>query len=427
MGVQSLRPILSVGIAVILSLLPFAAYAAETAGINVPAAGDYYYWLDYTDVNGKQVTTIPSGFKDKKTTADLPLVKDAVPKCTLFVLDAKTGNEAVLAIEEKPEGPVTFDLKLSDFNLVRRVEIVVTSASMGQPAAAAVVELEDGEGKVQTRILDPSARGSVEFTDVASGTARVTVTYGEGRTTSQDIDIALDRADVVPAVEVPVVGEVETIQPAAGVERTDGEAGKAGSPGTARAQPINFAMALVGLVLLVAIVYAAYVTMRNRGATFRGILKKVGIEVSDEEQAAAPSQVAPSAPVDPSVCPFCGGKKDPATGKCGCSVEAAGVSAPVADSGPRLVVTQGAYAGNIYTLEADAVTIGREESNTIAFPDDNTVSRTHARISKADGDLTICDEGSSNGTFVNGVKITEQVLHAGDEIQVGSARLRFEV
>jgi pSer/pThr/pTyr-binding forkhead associated (FHA) protein len=36
------------------------------------------------------------------------------------------------------------------------------------------------------------------------------------------------------------------------------------------------------------------------------------------------------------------------------------------------------------------------------------------------------DEGSSNGTFVNGVRIQEQPLFPGDIIRVGSTELRFE-
>jgi pSer/pThr/pTyr-binding forkhead associated (FHA) protein len=82
--------------------------------------------------------------------------------------------------------------------------------------------------------------------------------------------------------------------------------------------------------------------------------------------------------------------------------------------------------GGIYPLQAAGVTIGRDESCDIAFPEDATASRRHARIASEDGQWMIRDEGSSNGTFVNGVKVTEQVLKSGDEITVGSTRLRFE-
>ena len=417
--VISLRTIILITIAIIL--LSFAAYAAPTAGISVPKEGDHYYWFSYSDINGKQITTTPRGFKDKKTTVDLPLVKDAVPKCSLFVLDANTGNEAVVSVEGKSTEARKFNLKSSDFDKVRRVEIKITSASTRQPAAAAVVRMEGGDKKVQTQVIDPSSEGIVQFTDVPSGTVKVTVEYGEGKTTSQDIDIPIEREEIVPAVEVPVVGEIETVQAAAA-----GESGKQSKRHTPQ-MAINFPVALVGLILFVGIIYLAYITMRNRGVAAKNVLKSLGVDLPEDQQASASSQPAP-APVDPTVCPFCGGKKDPATGACSCSV-AGGPTAVVAGegTGPRLIATQGVYAGSSYTLEADTVTIGREETNNIAFPQDSTSSRRHAQITKSGGEFTIRDEGSSNGTFVNGVKVTEQVLKPGDEIQIGNTKLRFEV
>ena len=418
---------ISVIMAVIFVLSPIVAWAAATATIAVPKAGDHYYWFTYTDIKGEEVTTTPVSFDGKKTTAELPLVKDAVPKCRLFVLDAQAGNEAVVQVDPaEAEGkPFKFDVKPAGFDRVRRVEVVVTAASTRQPAASAIVKLEDAEKVTQTQVLDPSAEGVVRFMDVPSGTAKITVAYGEGKTASQDIDISLEREKLVPSIEVPVVGEIETIQPAA-----EKEPGKAGKPSSRRAgAPINFPMALVGLALFAAILYAAYWLMRGRGMGFRQVMKKMGVEIPEEQPPAAPSQPAPAAPVDPSVCPFCGGKKDPATGTCACSVGAAPApAAPGAVSAPRLVATQGDYAGSIYALEAGTVSIGREESNTIAFSQDSTVSRRHARITgpPESDDFTIHDEGSSNGTFVNGVRVTEQVLRPGDEVQIGNTRLRFE-
>jgi len=71
--------------------------------------------------------------------------------------------------------------------------------------------------------------------------------------------------------------------------------------------------------------------------------------------------------------------------------------------------------------------MGREADNPIALPNDSTASRRHATITQSNGGYSIRDEGSSNGTFVNGVRITEQALSAGDEIQIGGTKFRFEV
>ena len=414
-------------IAVILFIIPLAVYATPIANITVKEAGDFYYWFSYNDISGKTVITTPRGFKDKKVSIDLPLVKDQVAKSTLYVLDAKTGNEAVLPVAPKADIEYKFDIRPSDFDRARRVKVAVISSAKKLPVAAAIVKLEDGGGAVQTQILDPSAGGVAQFTDVPTGTVKISVTYGDGKSTSQDIDVPLDREEAVPTVEVPVVGDVDTIQASQTVEPGNESGGPDHKPASSKPAPVNFFSALVGLLVFAGIVVGVVVLLRNRGATLRKALESAGIDLPNDMQPSSASQPAPAVQVDPSVCPFCGGKKDPATGACACSVgasPAAGMSA--VSSGPRLIATQGVYSGNIYTLGAGVTTIGREESNTIAFPQDSTSSRRHARIDRSNGDIKIFDEGSSNGTFVNGVKVTEQVLRPGDEIQVGNTRLRFE-
>jgi pSer/pThr/pTyr-binding forkhead associated (FHA) protein len=75
--------------------------------------------------------------------------------------------------------------------------------------------------------------------------------------------------------------------------------------------------------------------------------------------------------------------------------------------------------------------MGRDADNTLPLPDDTTVSRRHARIEAVpEGTgFQIVDEGSSNGTYVNGQRIpagNSRILVVGDEIQIGASRLRFE-
>ncbi|MEO5703713.1 MAG: DUF3662 and FHA domain-containing protein [Candidatus Limnocylindrales bacterium] len=57
---------------------------------------------------------------------------------------------------------------------------------------------------------------------------------------------------------------------------------------------------------------------------------------------------------------------------------------------------------------------------------DSRVSRRHARLHARDGVLVLTDLGSSNGTRVNGHRVTELVLGAGDQIQVGDTSLVVE-
>lgn len=73
------------------------------------------------------------------------------------------------------------------------------------------------------------------------------------------------------------------------------------------------------------------------------------------------------------------------------------------------------------------VTIGRETSNDIIINDEK-VSRHHLQIAQDDnGGFTAVDLGSSNGTFVNGVRITTPVrIRLGDQVRIGSTSLPWQ-
>lgn len=82
--------------------------------------------------------------------------------------------------------------------------------------------------------------------------------------------------------------------------------------------------------------------------------------------------------------------------------------------------------GSRHTLDGDLVTIGRQASCAIVIADNN-ISRVHARFRAGDNGWTIEDLGSTNGTKVNGVLITEPTLLShGQLIALGSLQLHFE-
>ena len=83
--------------------------------------------------------------------------------------------------------------------------------------------------------------------------------------------------------------------------------------------------------------------------------------------------------------------------------------------------------GRRVVLDRDKVTLGRLPECELAVADPN-VSRRHAEVRRGpDGTWLVADAGSTNGTKVNGVKISEaRKLEDGDEITVGSTTVRFE-
>ncbi|MFW5968761.1 MAG: DUF4388 domain-containing protein, partial [Persicimonas sp.] len=80
----------------------------------------------------------------------------------------------------------------------------------------------------------------------------------------------------------------------------------------------------------------------------------------------------------------------------------------------------GKYQGGEFPLEEDSeILIGRSSELDMVLVED-MVSRKHARISAKNGTLEIEDFGSTNGTFVNGEKITKSRLKEGDRVLIGT-------
>lgn len=90
----------------------------------------------------------------------------------------------------------------------------------------------------------------------------------------------------------------------------------------------------------------------------------------------------------------------------------------------QLVVQSGSEPGRIYEVAGRKVVVGRQSGNDVVVPDEQ-VSRKHAEIEERGGVLVVTDLNSSNGTFVNGTRISSpQTLRAGDTVQVGTTVLR---
>ena len=80
--------------------------------------------------------------------------------------------------------------------------------------------------------------------------------------------------------------------------------------------------------------------------------------------------------------------------------------------------------GQQVVLGEFVVTMGRLAECAISFDDPN-ISREHAAI-RPDGDgFVLTDNGSTNGTLVNGVAITAHRLVDGDRIDVGATTIEF--
>jgi len=82
-------------------------------------------------------------------------------------------------------------------------------------------------------------------------------------------------------------------------------------------------------------------------------------------------------------------------------------------------------AGTRFPIGKATMTIGRKSSNDIAVVNDDIASKVHAQVTRHGEHLSVEDMGSTNGTYVNGGRISGVVpVRSGDELRVGSTRFR---
>ena len=97
--------------------------------------------------------------------------------------------------------------------------------------------------------------------------------------------------------------------------------------------------------------------------------------------------------------------------------------------GGRLVVVRSPTLekGEERVLDSAPITLGRGPQNDIALGGDDYASAKHARVEPRRDGVWVEDIGSTNGTFLNGIKLTRaRKLTPGDVVRVGETELRYE-
>jgi hypothetical protein len=180
----------------------------------------------------------------------------------------------------------------------------------------------------------------------------------------------------------------------------------------------------IGILIAVAIGYTGFRYAQNKGFTVVGMLTKAGVTLPKDPdtvpQAQRPGNSATSLPPLPGLDAL----PSPTPG-----TAAPSPMAGIATSGPLvLVATDGQAAGKRFKLSG-TMSIGREMSCDIPLTNDQTISRNHAEIvNTVNGSFSVTDKGSSNGTFLNGTRVTGTVeVTSGDTLVFGAQRFRVEV
>lgn len=93
----------------------------------------------------------------------------------------------------------------------------------------------------------------------------------------------------------------------------------------------------------------------------------------------------------------------------------------------RFSVYRGAELIGEHTFQRDVINIGKLSRSHLRLDDDN-ISRMHAVVEVTrTGEVDIADLGSTNGTFLNGEKISRARLRDGDEVSLGGTRLVVQI
>ena len=309
-------------------------------------------------------------------------------------------------------------------------KVVVEVRHNDRPVTTASVTLEDGTRK-QDALVDASSKGDATFSDVQPGALKVVVRYrAAGKDAAPVTQIFQTKGgDGTPHLAIAVPEAAETLGDRAAAAPSTASpvppiSTAVPAPTPAPSGGFNFVGALTGLLVAGGVAGGAWYLLKKHPEAVGGTLEKLGAQIpkpgdaplADPPVPAAPAPAAPEPPqkivLDPIASPIA-------------------VVAPIAmDTGlgirmgePTLVSEMGVPI----PLPEGETTVGREIGLGLSLAGETTVSRRHARLVRTGDSVTLEDEGSTNGTFVNGAPAAGSVaLRPGDAVQFGSVKFRYE-
>ena len=392
---------------------PSAPETAKREFIVAPTRpGHYSVWTVGKAGGSAPVTIAPDRLSARLT---LP------PGTQQIVVANETEGTVAMLLTEKLISGVTVPVTPQDFSRIGHLIVKVTAGG-GKPVKTALVALKDATGKTAQKPLSAQDTGEAQFDNVPLGKATITATAGsDGLKTTQEVTIAPAPGGKPLTLTVPISGDAPTL------DATSSGSGPPALPDAPKTEPhsSDWLSGVIGIAVLGAGGWFGLRALRTRGTTVAGTLRKIGVELPQDAMANGINPLKPTAAA-PVLVPLPSLADLPAAGPSPVTAPAS-LATAVSAGAPRLVGLAGPVAGTVIPLESGTpVTIGRDTVNTLPLPQDTTVSRRHARIEGSGGSFSVIDEGSSNGTYVNGLRTPSQTLRPGDEIQIGAARFRFE-
>jgi FHA domain-containing protein len=110
------------------------------------------------------------------------------------------------------------------------------------------------------------------------------------------------------------------------------------------------------------------------------------------------------------------------------SIPGLGAEEPQIEAGRLVVVKSPALGeGEEWALDSAPLTFGRSAQNDVRLERDEFASSRHARVEARRDGVWVEDVGSTNGTYLNGIKLTRaKRLTPGDVVRIGETELRYD-
>jgi hypothetical protein len=389
---------------------------AEKLTINLPSGGEFLGWAASGpgDPGAKSVLT-------KTTSIDLEMSDYPGAK---FVYVADRTKNRLAKTPFKP-GMGSWTVSDKDFGRIFKADVTVKRGN--DPIDAAVVTT-DG----QTVLIAASSKGVASFYDLPSAPTPVKVAYNIGQSAARPITQVVDFTAPVEIIaagtQAPVdASSEEPVKPGAEETKSDAAAPKGATPKDQPANPAGSMLVTLGAVAVIAgLGYWALRYYQQNSGQVNEQLEKMGVQIPkppEDDLASADPLPDPTfkkpVPVQKIVL-------DPVSD---IDLSAAAPVTPITPAAsvvtglPRLLTADGQA---LDLVEGETV-VGREAGLGLSLIDESSVSRRHARFVRVANQVTVEDLGSTNGSFVNGAKLTAStVLRPGDEVRFGAITFRYQ-
>lgn len=392
-----------------LLALTSSAFAAKVT-VSLPDGGPYLGWAaEGPGAPPAKAVRTRSTQIDLETT-DYPGAK------FVYVQDESSGKVAKIPLKANAE---TVTIAAKDFARLFKADITVTRGG-ATPIDAAVVSI-DG----QKAIIGAASQGVATFYDVPTGDVKVKVEYNIGKLPATPI---VQIVDLSKPVSIQAAGEVSAAPKPDGGEAVPGSVAEA-KPKAVKdnaPNPIGSMLVTLGAVAVIGgLGYAALRYYQKNSGTVNEQLERLGVQIpkapdddlTSGDPAAPPAFKTPQ-PVQKIVL-------DPVS-PVDLSAAAAipTITQAVASAGyPSLLTAD----GETLAVNEGETIVGREAGLGLSLTGETSVSRNHAKFVRVGNQVTLEDLGSTNGSFVNGSKLTAAtVLRPGDEIRFGAITFRYQ-